>query len=196
VEHIIKVGSWPCKVSFEIHINGRRVSEPVHENKGKTMAPILEDRRDPKRACVVLSKGREVVWPGYSRVTDVATKVTNMRENSGNHDWVNRVGKTEQHYPSRVNRVSPNNNMDRRIDGVSQNSYMDRQVDWVGRVGQVTQVSPNNCTNRWTNHVSQINCISCIEQKKEVPIVLLTKKAGLWRIRLTQKAGLQRIHPT
>jgi hypothetical protein len=126
VEHIIKVGSWPCKVSSEIHINGRCVSEPVHENKGKTMAPVLEDRRDPKRARVVLSKGREVVWPGYSRVTDVATKVTNKRENSGNHDWVNRVGKTEQHYPSRVNRVSPNNNMDRRIDGVSQNNYMDR----------------------------------------------------------------------
>jgi hypothetical protein len=43
------------------------------------MAPVLEDRRDPKRARVVLSKGREVVWPGYSRVTDVATKVTNKR---------------------------------------------------------------------------------------------------------------------
>jgi hypothetical protein len=32
------VGSWPCKVSSEIHINGRRVSEPVHEDKGKRMA--------------------------------------------------------------------------------------------------------------------------------------------------------------
>jgi hypothetical protein len=52
-EHVVMVGSWPCKVSFEIHINGRRVSEPIHEDKGKTMAPKSEDRRDPKRACVV-----------------------------------------------------------------------------------------------------------------------------------------------
>jgi hypothetical protein len=39
------------------------------------MAPELEDRKDPKRACVVLSKGRKVVRLGYSRVTGVAAKV-------------------------------------------------------------------------------------------------------------------------
>jgi hypothetical protein len=27
------VGSWPCKVSSEIHINGQRVSEQVREDK-------------------------------------------------------------------------------------------------------------------------------------------------------------------
>jgi hypothetical protein len=54
----------PCKLSSEIHIIRRRVSEPVHEDKGKTMALELEDKRDPRRACVVLSKGREVVRPG------------------------------------------------------------------------------------------------------------------------------------
>jgi hypothetical protein len=37
------------------------------------MPPEPEDRKDPKRACVVLSKGREVVGPGYSRVIGVAT---------------------------------------------------------------------------------------------------------------------------
>jgi hypothetical protein len=58
------------------------------------------DRKDPKRACVVLSKGREVVGPGYSRVTGVAAKVTDKSENSGNHGRVNRVSKTEQHYSS------------------------------------------------------------------------------------------------
>jgi hypothetical protein len=118
------VGSWPCKVSSEIHINGRCISEPVHEDKGKTMATELEDMKDPKRARVVLSKGREVVGPGYSRVTDVAAKVTNKRENLGNHGLVNRISKMEQHYPSRVNRVR-------------QNSNTERQANWVGRVSRV-----------------------------------------------------------
>jgi hypothetical protein len=35
-------------------------------------APEPEDRKDPKRARVVLSKGREVVRPGYLRVIGVA----------------------------------------------------------------------------------------------------------------------------
>jgi hypothetical protein len=64
---------------------------------------------------VVLSKGREVVRPGYSRVTGVAAKVMDKKENLGNHSRVNRVSKTEQHYPS--------------------------WVIWVSRVGHVTRVS-------------------------------------------------------
>jgi hypothetical protein len=79
------VGSWPCKVSSEIHIKGRRISEPVREDKGKTTATEPEVRKDPKRARVVLSKGHEVVGLGYLRVTDIAAKVTNKRENLGNH---------------------------------------------------------------------------------------------------------------
>jgi hypothetical protein len=73
---------------------------------------------------VVLSKGHEVVGPGYSRMIGVAAKVANKRENSGNHNWVNQV---------------------------SQNNNIDRQADRVGRVsqvGQVTRVSPNSSTNR------------------------------------------------
>jgi hypothetical protein len=61
----VVVGSWPCKVLSEVHINGRRISELVREDKGKTMAPKPDDRKDSERACVVLSKGREVVRPGY-----------------------------------------------------------------------------------------------------------------------------------
>jgi hypothetical protein len=53
------VGSWPCKVSPEIHINRRCVSEPVREDKGKITASEPEDRKDLKRAHVVLSKGHE-----------------------------------------------------------------------------------------------------------------------------------------
>jgi hypothetical protein len=130
-EYVVIVGSWPCKVSSEIHINGRRVSEPVHEDMGKMIATEPEDMKDPKRARVVLSKGHEVVGSGYSKVTDVATNVMNKRENSGNQGRVNRISKMKQHYPSRVNRVS-------------QNSNTDRQADRVSRVGQVTRVSPNS----------------------------------------------------
>jgi hypothetical protein len=82
---------------------------------------------------VVLSKGHEVVGPGYSRVPDVATKVTDKRENSGNHD---------------------------RVNPVSQNSNMDQQADRVGRVswvGQVTLVSPNSSTDRWIDQVSRVD---------------------------------------
>jgi hypothetical protein len=118
------VGSWPCKVSSEIHINGCCVSEPVHEDKGKITAPKPEERKDPKRARVVLSKGCEVVRPGYSWVTGVATKVMDKKEHLGNHVWVNRVSKKEQHYSSWVNRVSENSNTD-------------QQADLVGRVSRV-----------------------------------------------------------
>jgi hypothetical protein len=98
------VSSWPCKVSSEIHINGWRISEPVHEDKGKTMAQKLEDKRDLTRARVVLSKGHEVVGPGYLRVTGVAAKVTDKSNNLDNHD--------------QVNQVSQNSNMDRQADRV------------------------------------------------------------------------------
>jgi hypothetical protein len=43
------VDSWPCKVSSEVHINGRRVSEPIQEDKGKATVPELEDEKDSKR---------------------------------------------------------------------------------------------------------------------------------------------------
>jgi hypothetical protein len=69
------VGSWPCKVSSEIHINGRRVSELVREDKGKTTATEPEDEKDPKRAHTVLSKGHDVVRPGYLTLTGAAAKV-------------------------------------------------------------------------------------------------------------------------
>jgi hypothetical protein len=44
------IGSWDCRVSFEIHIGGRHVSEPVHDDKGKEKVTELGDEKDPKRA--------------------------------------------------------------------------------------------------------------------------------------------------
>jgi hypothetical protein len=76
VLHDMMVGSWPCKVSSEIHINGQHVSELVREDKGKMSAMELEDEKDPKRAYAVLSKGREVVRPGYLGLMGAAAKVT------------------------------------------------------------------------------------------------------------------------
>jgi hypothetical protein len=171
------VGSWPCKVSSEIHINGWRDSEPVCEDKGKTTALEPEDRKDTKRARVVLSKGREVVGSGYSRVSGVAAKVTDKKENSGNHGRVKRVSKIEQHYMSRVNRVS-------------QNSNTDWQADWVGRV---TRISPSSSKDRQQIRLAGLAAWS---RKQEVPVVSLTQKSRLRKIRPTQKAGLWKIQQT
>jgi hypothetical protein len=66
------VGSWACRVSSEIHIGRRRVIEPVHDDKGKETVVELGDEKDPKRARVVLSKGHEVVGPGYSWLSGAA----------------------------------------------------------------------------------------------------------------------------
>jgi hypothetical protein len=90
-EHIMMVGSWPCKVSSELYINGRRVSKQVREDKGKATVLKSEDEKDPKRACKVLSKGHEVVGPGYSRLSGDAARVTDKGEVSGNPNQVGRV---------------------------------------------------------------------------------------------------------
>jgi hypothetical protein len=96
------VGSWACRVSSKIRIGGQRVSEPVHDDKGKEKVVEPGDEKDLKRAQVVLSKGHEVVGPGYSRMSGAAAEVMHKGENSGNSNRVNQVSKTEQRYPSRV----------------------------------------------------------------------------------------------
>jgi hypothetical protein len=70
-------------------------------------------------------------------------------------------------------------------DRVSQNSNTDQQAD---RVGQVTRVSPNSSRDQRIDQVSWVNWVSRVDntkQKKEVPVMLLTRRAGLQRIRLT-----------
>jgi hypothetical protein len=81
---------------------------------------------------VVLSKGHEVVGPGYSSLTGAAAKVTDMGENSANSRRVNRVRKMEQHYPSRGNRVNQISSADQRAGWVS-------RVNWVSWVGNTEQ---------------------------------------------------------
>jgi hypothetical protein len=40
------VGSWLCIVSSEVHIHGRRVSDPVRLDKSKAMVLESEDEKD------------------------------------------------------------------------------------------------------------------------------------------------------
>jgi hypothetical protein len=113
------MGSWLCKVSSEIHINGWCVSELVRKDKDKRTATEPGDEKDPKRTHVVLSKGHEVVGPGYSSLTGAAAKVTDMGENLANSKRVNRVRKMEQHYPSQGNLVNQISSADQRAGWVS-----------------------------------------------------------------------------
>jgi hypothetical protein len=85
------VRSWPCTASFEVHINGRCVSEPVREDKGKVCVRESEDEKDLKRAHMVLSKGRKVVGLGYSRLSGDAARVADRGEELSNPNWVYRV---------------------------------------------------------------------------------------------------------
>jgi hypothetical protein len=55
------------------------------------MVPESKNKKDPKRACMVLSKGHKVVGPGYSRLSGDAALVTDKGEESGNPNQVDRV---------------------------------------------------------------------------------------------------------
>jgi hypothetical protein len=90
----------------------------------------------------MLSKGREVVGSGYSRLTGATAKVTDRGIKSGNAIRVNWVSKMEQHYPSRVSQVG-------RVSQVNQDSNIDLQAD------QVSQVSQDNRTDQQADRVSQ-----------------------------------------
>jgi hypothetical protein len=122
-KQVVMAGSWPCMVSFEVHINGRCVSEQVREDKGRTTVLESEDEKDPKRTRMVLSKDHEVVRMAYSRLSGDAASVIDRRGESGNPnrvDWVHREYDTNQ-WTDLVTRDSRGNR-----DG-----YSDRWTDWV-----------------------------------------------------------------
>jgi hypothetical protein len=59
-----------CRVSFEVHINGRRVAGAVtREAKDQSNEISHAREREGKRAWVMTSAGREVVRPGYTMHT-------------------------------------------------------------------------------------------------------------------------------
>jgi hypothetical protein len=65
-------------------MNGRCISEPFQEDKGKATVPESEDEEDPKRTCMVLSKG-------HSRLSGDATRVTDKGGELGNPNRVDQV---------------------------------------------------------------------------------------------------------
>jgi hypothetical protein len=129
-KHVMMVGSWPCTVSSEVQINGRCVSELARKDNSKATILESEDEKDPKRARMVLSKGLEVVGPGYSRLSGDAARVTDRVEESGN--------------PNRVNRVRREYDMDQRTDQVTQDSRGNRDGYSGRRADRVTRDSPGN----------------------------------------------------
>jgi hypothetical protein len=110
-KHVMMVGSWSCTVSSEVYINGRCVSEPVREDKGKATVPESEDEKDLKRTRMVLLKGHEVVRSGYSRLSGDAARVADRGESSN---------------PSRVDRVRREYDTNRRTDRVTRDNRGNR----------------------------------------------------------------------
>jgi hypothetical protein len=89
-----------------------------------------EDEKDLKRACMVLSKGREVVGPGYSRLSRGATRVTDEEEESGN--------------PNLVDRVHREYDTDWQTDQVTQDSWGNQDGYTGQQADQITQDSRGN----------------------------------------------------
>jgi hypothetical protein len=88
----------------------------------------------------VLSKGREVVGSGYSRLSGAAAEVMHKGEDPGHPNWVNRVSKTEQRYPSRVNWID-------RVSQIGQDSRSDQRTDRVSRVANTERQVVENSTS-------------------------------------------------
>jgi hypothetical protein len=97
---------------------------------GKGTVLESEDEKDPKRARMVLSKGCEVVGPGYSRLSGDAARATDRGEESGNLSW---VGQVHQEYDT-----------DRRTDRIIRDSWGNRDGYSGRRTNWVTQDSRGN----------------------------------------------------
>jgi hypothetical protein len=131
----MKLDTEPFSIGM-VEIEHKKILVCTDQAEMTTFLPLV--MKDLKRACVVLSKGCEVVRPGYWRLTSAAAKVMDRGENLGNPSRVNWVSKTEQHY---LSQVSQDNNTDQQADRVS----------WV---------SQNSSMNRWADRVSRVNCVS------------------------------------
>jgi hypothetical protein len=113
------------------------------------MVPELEDEKDLKRARKVLSKGREVVGPGYSRLSGDAARVVDKGEESSN--------------PIRVDRVHREYDTDRRTDWVTRDNQGNRDgcsgwwANWVTRDSRGNQDYDSSRRIDWVTQDSQGN---------------------------------------
>jgi hypothetical protein len=89
-----------------------------------------EDEKDPKRGCVVLSQGREVVGLGYSKLSSAATKEMDRSKRLDNLNRVTRVGDRDG-WPVIPNRV------------IRVNSREQHWTDYSGQVGRVSNTIKN-----------------------------------------------------
>jgi hypothetical protein len=157
-------------------MNGWRVSELVHEDKGKTTATEPKDEKDPKRARVVLSKGHVVVGLGYSTQ---GWQVLLQRSQTGEKIQVTPAGLTGLERWSSTTRVEL-----AELAGLAKTTArIDKQIKLVGLAK----------TAAWIDEQIVLAGLATQSKKQEVPVGLLTWKARLWRIRLTRKAGLLKI---
>jgi hypothetical protein len=142
-KHVVMVGTWPCTVSSEVHINGPRVSEPVREGKGKATVLVSEDEKDPKRTRMVLFRGHEVVGLGYSKLSGDVARVKDRGGESGN-----------------PNRVCWEYDTDRRTNQVTRDSrgngdgYSGQRTDWITRDSWGNR---NGGTGQQANRVTRIS---------------------------------------
>jgi hypothetical protein len=121
---------------------------------------------------VVLSKGREVVGSGYSRLIGAAAKVTDRGENSGNPNWVNQVSKMEQHYPSRVAGLAGLAGLTRLVGLAETTGRIGKQIGLAELVGLAKAAAR-------INEQIELVGLATWSRKHEVPVRLLTRKAGL-----------------
>jgi hypothetical protein len=203
------VGSWPCTVSSEVHINGRHVSEPVREDKGKATVPESEDEKDPKRARMVLSKGHEVAGLGYSRLSGDAARVVDRGEESSNPNRLIGFAGNTTRIGERIGlfgtaRVT---GMDTRVGGqtgllgTAGVTRTMTQVD--GQTGMLRTAGITVMAARVSKLIGLLGSAGVTEtatRSREILAGLrkiwLLRKAGVRRIRLTRRARLQRIQPT
>jgi hypothetical protein len=118
-----------------------------------------EDEKDPKRAHVVLSQGREVVGPGYSKLSSAATMETNKGRRSDNLNRVTRVGDGWPGIPNWVIRV---------------NSREQQRQDYLGHVGWVSNTEQEQGSTSRVASTEQlsVNTENWAENRKKENVVL------------------------
>jgi hypothetical protein len=179
-KNIMTVGFWPCKVSSEIHVNGRHVSEPIWRDKGKKTVPESEDEKDAKRTHMVLSKGREVVGTGYSRLSGMLQE--SRIEEESQITLTRLVGFAEN-----TTQIGGQIGLLRAAGVIEMAARVNRQIGLLRSAG-VMETATQSLETR-----AGLTGLATRSRKQEVPVGLLTQKAELHKIRLTRKAGLRKI---
>jgi hypothetical protein len=178
------VGSWPCRVSSEVHINGRRVSDPIREDKGKAVATGQEDEKDPTRARVMLSQGREVVGPGYSKLSSAAATLMDKGRSSDILNRVTQVGDKDGQPGNMETRKKGKRSG--QVGRVSNTKQEPRSASWVANTEQHSVTMENRVTQDSRGRKPE-------EGKRVAPSQKLVARWCLRGITKTQRRRLQKM---